>query len=67
MQIKANHLHDGDLAEFEPKISNFEFFFHEDHMHDGLQNIMSYSYHVIKWTTLSTKSEMMHVSSPSHN
>ena len=24
VQIKANHLYDGDLAEFEPEFSNFE-------------------------------------------
>ena len=45
---KANHLPDGDLAEFEPEISNFRKKNHEDHMHDGLQNIVSYSYLVLK-------------------
>jgi len=45
---KANHLPDGDLAEFEPEISNFRKKNHEDHMHDGLQNIISYNYLVLK-------------------
>ena len=67
VQIKANHLYDGDLAEFEPEISNFRKKNHEDHMHDGLQNIISHSYLVLKRTTSYTKREVMHISPPSHN